>query len=154
LSFKKEVEKLIREEQKRLFSERRKNVDFWKGQRRRFRAMGEILGGLEKSLGKEYVRINIYSESAWVEVGRNKDLYFSIDVCFRVEPDFEGSEDGLYQRPGFRVVISPPAPGDDKTGKVIRLANEQEVAEYLKRRIEERLAHYQSAELSPRRENT
>ena len=146
MGLKEEVEKLIQVEQERLLSEDSRNSAFWERQRQRFGILAEILERIKRSFEEKYLRMQIYPESAWVEVGRRKKSYFSADVCFRVEPDFGGKGDRLHERPGFRVEISPPQPEDHGVRKTLRLPNEKEVAEYLSRQIAERVAHYRSME--------
>lgn len=151
MSLKDEIEKLVRAERAKLESRDRKHSDFYARQRERFAPLQRVLQELSASVDERYLRATIREDSAHIEVGRDEAQYFSPDVKWRIEPNYdisvsaEPSESLFIDQPGFRVSETQyyRAPDSGTCERNHVFDDEKAVTEYIVKGVAEQIATYE-----------
>ena len=156
MSLKDEIEKLISAELDKLETHDQKDKEFYERQKQRFIPMRGIIEEISKSVGPEYIRVAIHESDARIELGRkNINAYFEEDVRWEIEPNYEweppwkGSSLRC-ERPGFRVEerITYQYPNYETSEHAYTFNDEQATAEYLVKKIAEKVGFYRHLETS------
>jgi len=140
MSLKNEIEKIIQAERKKLKIQDEKSNEFFQRKKERFKPMTVLLKEVADSFENEYLEIEIYDDSARIEVGKRKDEVFDHRITWTVEPNSGCSlthqEDGtlFYDEPGFKMEENLWLT-DDVIEKNLTFETEQETVEYLIKEI-------------------
>jgi len=147
MSLKKEIEKLIRAEQKKLRLEDQRNEEFNEQQSVLFKPLESSLNEIANSVKKEFLEVEIRENTARVKVGRRKGAYFEPNTDWTIEPNYghhtSPKEDGtlFYEKPGFMVEEIIWSIGDvDTKAQKMTFKTEQEVVDYLIKAIAKHVA--------------
>jgi hypothetical protein len=159
VSLKDEIEKLIRDERDELKTCGRKNREFYERQKERFIPMRVIIEEISKSVEPECIRVSIHESDARIELGRkNNNGYFEEDVRWEIEPNYEWqppckSDYLRCEQAGFRVEerVTFRYPNYDTYEHTYTFNDEQAVAEYLIKKMAEKVGSYSHLEAKPKR---
>lgn len=154
MSLKDEIEKLIQKEQQKIEERDQKHVEYHERQRQRFHSLRFLLEELVASLDSQHIKSCIYDDRAILEVGKQKADYFTAETRWEIEPNFdvifqaEKDESLFHEQPGFRVEETNyyefPEYGVSEHNYVFN--TEQETAEYIIKKIAEKMAQYRHLE--------
>lgn len=145
-----EIEKLIQAEREKIAHRDKQQADYHQRQRDRFVPLRAILNEIAESIDPKYLESKIGDDSARFEMKR--DAHWSIQPNYDIRFGADSDESRFYEMPGFKVeetvyYINDVAE-DSKT-----FTNENEVAEYLIKKITEKVAHYRHMEELEQRRN-
>jgi len=151
MSLKDEIEKLIQAEHEKIETRDKKHDDYHQRQRDRFVSLRAILKEITESIDPKYLESRIGNDSARIEIGRKEKSYRSTDAYWNIEPNYDVSfgaaadESLFYEKPGFKVEETVYYI-DDMSEDNMTFSDENEVAEYLIKKITEKVAHYRHLE--------
>lgn len=156
MSLKDEIEKLIQQEQQKIEERDQGHMEYHERQRQRFRSLRSLLEELVSSVDSKHIESRIFDDHATLEVGEKKDDYFSAETRWEIEPNFdvsfqaENSESLFYEQPGFRVEETNyyEFPEYHVSEHKHVFNTEQETAEYIIKKIAEKMAHYRHLDKS------
>jgi hypothetical protein len=137
----------------------RRNREFYERQKERFIPMRAMIEEISESVEPEYIRVSIHESDARIALGRkNKNGRFEEDVRWEIEPNYELQPPwkDYYLRceqAGFRIEERVAfRSSDDNTHEHIHSFNdEQAVAEYLVKKMAEKIGSYRHPETKPKK---
>jgi hypothetical protein len=150
VSLKDEIEKLIQQEQQKIEERDQKHMKYHERQRQRFRSLRSLLEELVSSMDSKHIESHIFDDHATIEIGKKKADYFSAETRWEIEPNFDVSfqaekgESLFCEQPGFRMEETNYCefPEYDVSEQKHVFNTEQETAEYIIKKIAEKMAHY------------
>ena len=150
MSLKDEIEKLLQQEQQRIEERDQRHVEYHERQRQRFQPLRILLEELVVSVDSKHIESRIFDDHATLEIGKKKEDCFSAETRWEIEPNFdvrfhsEKSENLFYEQPGFRVEETNyfELPEYDVSEHEHVFNTEQETAEYIIKKIVEKMPHY------------
>ncbi|MGH7207272.1 MAG: hypothetical protein ACREI2_13815 [Nitrospiraceae bacterium] len=152
MSLKDEIEKLIRQEEQKIEERDQRYTEYHERQRQCFQSLRALLEEVVGSVDSRHIKSHIFDDRATLEVGEKKGDYFSAEVRWKIEPNFDvrlGAEKGeslFYEQLGFRVeetkYYDAPELGLGVSENNHVFNTEQETAEYIIKQIAEKMAHY------------
>ena len=147
-----EIERLIRAEQEKLDKSDQKTKEHSERQKQRFIPMRAIIEEISKSIEPEYIRVSISDSHAMIEVGRKKARdNFEDEIRWEIQPNYQtqvSSESGVMylEQPGFRVEERLIQYEPEILEHTYTFKDEQLTAEYLLKKIAEKVARYRHLE--------
>jgi hypothetical protein len=150
VSLKDEIEKLIKQEEQKIEERDQRHLKYDERQRQNFQRLRALLEELVTSVDSKNINSNIFGNRAKLKIGKMKDGYFSAEIEWEIQPNFdisfqaEKGESLFYEKPGFRVeeTIYFNFPEYDVSESKHIFNTEQETAEYIIKKIAEKIAHY------------
>jgi hypothetical protein len=143
MSLKDEIEKLVAAERKKLEDKDQADADFNTRKRLRFEPLRALLTDLSNSIESIYLKVNLFTDSASVELGQLTDGIKGKDTRWRIYPNwsFPGTEK---ESPTFTIEETEYYWFPEYHDKERRLdfSLESEVLEYLVKKITEKVAFY------------
>jgi len=153
MSLKDEIEKIVAAERKKLEEKDQADADFHTRQRLRFEPLRVLLTDLSNSIEPTYLKVNLFNESASIELGKLTDGVKGTDTRWEIYPgkafvsklDREQGIQGTYKE-YHKFMIEETEyywfPEYHDKERRLEFSLESEVLEYLAKKITGKVAFY------------
>jgi hypothetical protein len=154
MSLEDEIDKLRSAERVRLELQDATRNEFAERQKARFLPLRAVLEQVLKAIDPAYLQVSLGDARATITVGTHRDDSFQGDIDWKISPNSrfnaEAGKEWFEVQPGFSIeeVESFHLPGLNLSERTYTFETEGEVAQHIRKKMAEKIAHYQHLKAS------